>query len=267
VITDAIKKILLSMGWEIRRAEKTPRGSLKGVLTHLNNVGIQPKTVIDVGAAFGSWSLLCAQVFPQSEYVLIEPLTEYQPALQQVVKVIQKADTLFCGISSTTGERTLYIHPDLVGSSLKEEHEPHTQNVSKPRVISCKTIDTICEEKHLQAPFLIKLDIQGSELDAIIGAQKTLTQTDVLIMEVSFLECMKGTPLIASMIQIMGEKGFVPYDLFGLNYRPLDQALAQMDIVFVPTTSPLLNSKWYAQEHQRSRMNKMFVEQLKKYRI
>ena len=110
----------------------------------------------------------------------------------------------------------------------------------------------------------MKLDIQGSELDAIDGAEKTLPHVAALIMEVSFLECVKGAPLIAEIIQAMREKGFVPYDLFGIHYRPLDQALAQVDIVFVPTSSPLLAVKWYAQEHQRAQMNKKFIEQLKK---
>jgi hypothetical protein len=37
----------------------------------------------------------------------------------------------------------------------------------------------------------------------------------------------------------MNDAGFVLFDIVAVNRRPLDLALAQMDAVFVPKTSPL----------------------------
>jgi hypothetical protein len=45
----------------------------------------------------------------------------------------------------------------------------------------------------------------------------------------------------------MNDAGFVLFDIVAVNRRPLDLALAQMDAVFVPETSPLRRDhRWAA---------------------
>lgn len=258
---DAVKKLLLSFGIEIHKKGKLQRCSLKGVLENLKTNGFDPASVIDVGAAFGSWSRVCAEVFPDAHYLLIEPLVEYEQALQKTISCIKQAEFLSLGISDATSETTIYVHPDLVGSSFKKEHEPHNQASCKERKIHCKTLDFVCGEKNLQAPYLIKLDIQGMEREALMGGSETLKSTQALIMEISLIECINYSGRFDEVIQFLSERGFVVYDLFGHNYRPYDQALAQVDILFVPESSFLRHVKWYANEQQRTQMNKKFEEQ------
>lgn len=257
------QQFLRTFGWELRRIQKTPRNSLKGVLLQLQGQNIQPTSVIDVGAAFGSWSTVCFEVFPHAAYCLIEPLSEYENALQQTVANIPHATYHLTAISSDEQKKTFFIHSDLVGSSFKEECEPHTQQTTQQRTVPCRTIDGLCEQERLTGPYLLKLDIQGAELDALAGAQKTLQATQAIVLEVSLLECMKDAPLIADVIDTMRMKRFVVYYIFGHNYRPIDNALTQVDMVFVPISSALLSNKWYADEEQRKRMNQRFQKQLK----
>lgn len=258
---DAVKKLLLAFGIEIHKKGKLQRCSLKGVLENLKANGFNPATVIDVGAAFGSWSHACAEVFPDAHYLLIEPLVEYEQALQKTIATIKNVEFLPVGISDTNIETTIYVHPDLVGSSLKKEHEPHNQASCRERKISCKTLDSICLEKNPLAPYLIKLDIQGMEREALSGCGETLKSTEALILEVSLIECINGAGRLDEIIHVLSTRGFVVYDLFGNNYRPYDHALAQVDILFVPESSSLRSVKWYASEKQRNEMNKKFQEQ------
>ena len=262
-----IQNFLRTFGWELRRIQKYPRNSLKGVLSQLQHQNIQPATVLDVGAAFGSWSATCFEVFPHAAYCLIEPLSEYENALQQTIASIPHASYHLTAISSDDQEKTLFIHPDLVGSSFREEHEPHTQQAVQRRTVRCQTIDGICKQERLMGPYLLKLDIQGAELEALTGAHTTLQATGAIIMEVSLLECIRNTPLITDVMDALRMKGFVPYDLFGHNYRPIDNALAQVDMVFVPSSSRLLSNKWYASEEQRKHMNQRFLKQLKQHGV
>ena len=50
-----------------------------------------PATVIDVGAAIGSFSRQCHEIFPNAQYLLIEPLNEYVSCLDKTVKAIPRA--------------------------------------------------------------------------------------------------------------------------------------------------------------------------------
>ena len=62
-------------------------------------------------------------------------------------------------------------------------------------------------------------------------------------MEVSLLRVNEGAPLLADVLQFMGERGFRAYDICSFIRRPLDNALWQSDFIFVRETSPLLASQ------------------------
>ena len=79
-----------------------------------------------------------------------------------------------------------------------------------------------------------------------------------MILETSFLSFFKGAPVFADVIAFMGARGFCAYDLFALSHRPLDGALAQADVVFVPEDSPLRRHRHYANPAQRQALNQRF---------
>jgi hypothetical protein len=94
-------------------------------------------------------------------------------------------------------------------------------------------IDDILREQQLDGPYLIKIDVQGAELDVLDGAQETLLEAEVVVLEVSLFEFMQGAPQLFDVISYMKNRGFVAYDIIlGWN-RPLDNALGQVDIAFV----------------------------------
>ena len=65
------------------------------------------------------------------------------------------------------------------------------------------------------------------------GAVERLQETEVVILKVSLFGIMTGGPQLCDAIVWMKGRGFVAYDIFGFFYRPLANALAQEDIVFV----------------------------------
>ena len=71
------------------------------------------------------------------------------------------------------------------------------------------------------------------------GASVTLRSCELVLLETSLFQLMKGAPLLSDIVAYMVDAGFVPYDIFSLCYRPLDGALAQIDVSFVRKDSAL----------------------------
>jgi hypothetical protein len=62
-------------------------------------------------------------------------------------------------------------------------------------------------------------------------------------MEVSLITLYQNNPLLYDVVNIMDKKNFVAYDICTLMRRTDDGQLAQVDMIFVPKSSSLLQSK------------------------
>jgi len=259
MIKQSAKKIFKSMGLEVRRAPAhsdapaTPtveRASLRGALRQLVKLGAKPKTVIDVGVAFETRELY--EEFPGAEFLLIEPLAEFEPFLKKICANYQ-AQYVLAAAGEAAGNVTLNVHTDqLYCSSLFRETEGEKVD-GVPREVPMVTIDEVCAERGLDGPYVMKIDVQGAELRVLKGAARTLRQCEVVILEVTLFGTMIGGPQFADVVSYMQERGFVVYDMWGMLYRPLDGALAQIDMAFVPSNSALRTEQAFATPEQRTK--------------
>lgn len=64
-------------------------------------------------------------------------------------------------------------------------------------------------------------------------------------MEVNLIDIHEDVPLLAEVTGWLKERGFVAYDICGLTRRPLDDALWQADIIFVPEDAEPRQNKRY----------------------
>jgi FkbM family methyltransferase len=243
------KKLFGAVGLDVRkaRAHEVPRASMLGALRQLSDLGFVPRTVIDVGVAYRTAELYDA--FPKADILLIEPLTEYEPFLRKICSEY-KAQYVLAAAGAVAGTATLNIHDDMTGSSLLKESDGASVD-GTPREVPVVTIDDVCAQKKLNGPYLIKIDVQGAELQVLAGALRTLEQTEAVILEVSLFGFLIGGPQFFEIMSRMKEYGFVAYDVCGFLYRPLDNALAQMDMVFVREDGRFRQSHAYGTPEQR----------------
>jgi FkbM family methyltransferase len=232
------------------------------VLDQARRAGVSPATVVDVGAAYGAFTRVCHGIFPRAAYVLVEPLEEYKPFLDEVTRSVAGARSFFAAAAPRPGETVLNVHPDWAGSSLYREEEESDVN-GVPRTVPAVALDSLQSELSLQAPFLLKVDVQGAELDVLAGAGEVLRGAEYVLLEVSLFEFFKGGPQFHDVVTFMKSHGFVAYDVYGLQYRPLDQALAQVDIAFVKEGGSLRQHHHYATSRQREEQNRRFERRRK----
>ncbi|HEY9076189.1 MAG TPA: FkbM family methyltransferase [Anaerolineaceae bacterium] len=254
LIKQIINALLHPLGLEMRR--KADRESMEGALQHIRSLGFQPATVIDVGAADGTPALYAT--FPQSVHFLIEPLVEFRPQLEKWKQRYPRLDYLIAAASSQAGEVTFHVHPDLVGSSLLREGDDIETN-GAPRRVPAVRLDDLAQQYKLQPPFLLKLDVQGAELEVLAGGEQTLAQAEYVILETVLFRFFENGAIFDEVIHYMKTRGFSVYEIFEPGFRLLDGAMSQVDLAFVKTDGRFRQSQAYATPEQRLHQNRQLL--------
>lgn len=218
---------------------RAPRLSWSQSLRTLQRQGFAPATVFDVGVGFGTFGLY--HLFPKAFFHLIEPTPESLPHLQRIAR------RLACQIhplalGDRDGEAVLEVRSDIQGSTLLEE--VGTRDWLRFQTVPLSRFDTLFP--HIERPALCKIDVQGAELMVLRGMTGRLTELDAVIVETSTIATVKGGAEVADVIAFMAGHGFVLADILGLKRRPLDQATAQLDLLFMPERSPLRADRRWA---------------------
>jgi len=125
------------------------------------------------------------------------------------------------------------------GSSVLPELTTFSREV---RHLPMTTLDRVVEDAMqapVRAPLLMKLDVQGFELEVLRGGSRTLGMADVVILETSVLPYNEGAPTFEDVVAFMRTAGFSVSDFCGQFRRETDHALYITDVAFVRTDSAL----------------------------
>jgi hypothetical protein len=71
-----------------------------------------------------------------------------------------------------------------------------------------RSLDDIVEEKGWPKPDLVKIDVQGAELLILVGAEKTLSECQDIIIEMQHQEYNLGAPQKDIVMVWLDEMGF-----------------------------------------------------------
>lgn len=92
-------------------------------------------------------------------------------------------------------------------------------------------LDDYIPRANVPPPDLMKLDVQGFELEVLNGGRHALAHATAVICEVSFIEFYKGQPLFADLATFLNEHQFVPHAF--ARTMPTGRPLGQTDVLFV----------------------------------
>lgn len=213
--------------------------AMSSAIQRIAEHGIPIRSIIDIGASDGTWSVKTMSTFPRASFLAIEPLHERQDALQRVKQKHDNFDYVLCVAGDKDrGEATLIVSEDLDGSTVDGVG-------GKPRTVPTRTTDSIVAEKALKGPFLLKLDTHGYEIPILAGAKDTLAKTNVIFMEVYNFNITQHALRFPEMCSHMERLGFRCYDIVGPMLRLHDKAFWQMDILFTRSDSRIFSYKQY----------------------
>ncbi len=113
------------------------------------------------------------------------------------------------------------------------------------------TVDTLIESGQCQPPDLVKLDVQGYEIEVLEGWTESFYRCQIIQCEISLIPIVAGAPLLHEVITYLFQRGFVVFDVTELIRSPSDGAVWQIDALFCRCDSPLRLSRVWALEHPR----------------
>lgn len=180
-------------------------------LRYMKDRGVEPKVIYDIGACVLHWTSAAKQVWPNADYVLFDALSAAAPLYKETGHKY-----LICAIGDRDNVPVEYYenleHPG--GNTCYKENPELSPNApvlypeSSKKKIVMRTLDSLVSEYYLPKPDLIKMDIQGSELAALRGATKLLSQCDHLILELQHKDYNLGAPKRDEVIEFMRAQGF-----------------------------------------------------------
>jgi FkbM family methyltransferase len=199
--------------------------------THIKSKGFNPTTVIDVGVATDTEELYVH--FPEAKYLFVEPLAEFEPSLQNLCRQFPGSHYMLAAAGAEDGEITFNVGPSLGDSSIYQTlesrdgaYEMHKRTVPQYR------LDTLWEALELSGPTLLKVDVQGAELEVLKGATAIMDQFEVIVLECGMIETLIGQPIFHEYVAYLAERDFVVYDIIHTGFSDIG-LLAQIDLVFV----------------------------------
>jgi FkbM family methyltransferase len=222
-----IKKLFETVGFFIIRADDHIGSTMKGALRAIAGRQHDINTVIDIGASDGQWSALLMAHYPLCNYLLIEAQPVHEPELRQFCAGHKNADFVLAAAGEKEGQ--IYFNTsDPFGGQASVTPYPEN-NISVPVI----TVDSAIEAKKLKGPYLLKLDTHGFELPIFNGAEAVLAETEVIIVECYNFKIAPECLRFHEICNFLEQKNFRCIDMVDVMRRPYDNALWQMDLVFI----------------------------------
>lgn len=224
-------------------AEPIPKGAAPVATAHRprlqwlkQHVGC-PRRALDVGACFGAWTRLLREVCPDAEVTMVE----VNPARHELL-----ADTA-ADLNAGPGGRVRAAPPTLLGarddpavpfyqtklsrggtgdSMFRELSNFYASPEAMDVVLyPMRSLDSLAasDPAAFGAVDLVKLDVQGAELEVLGGALAQLASSvELVLLEAPLRAFNEGAPDLATYLAFMKRQGFSVIDVYEVHH--LEQA-------------------------------------------
>jgi FkbM family methyltransferase len=199
--------------------------------------GLDIATCVDIGANIGQFSLLIRGLFPTAQIFAFEPLKEPSQKYAHVMRGDERTRLFTMAVAPAREVRHMHVSARPDSSSLlpitdsQIQFAPGTEAVGT-EVVTAGPLDSALQATDIVGPALLKLDVQGYELEALKGCRPLLGQFQYVYAELSFQTLYGGQALAHEIIAWLATEKF---HLAGIQNPSYDKSgnILQADFLFL----------------------------------
>lgn len=190
--------------------------------------------IVDGGASTGTVTDIFLRQYAHPTIHTFEPRLDAAQRMQAKYKDCPNVTVHACALGAADGTLTFQVVGHATSSSffrpstINQHYHPGAMGVVHSIDVPVVRLDSV-----LQGTIdLIKLDLQGYELEALKGCGDLLRQTRCIITEIEFVPLYEGQPLFGDVDVFLREKGFRLFNLYELWTQP-DGQLTSGDALYL----------------------------------
>jgi FkbM family methyltransferase len=194
--------------------------------------------VIDIGANDGQFASESSQVFTSSSYHCFEPIPSVFTSLKNRFDNNSSFHFYNFALGSEDGTGTINLNEYSPSSSILEMEKLHkdsfefTKNSSKQDIV-IKRLDDFIDVIRPTTHTMVKIDVQGYEMQVLLGGASFIKLSKVVIIEMSFEQLYKDQPLFNEVYTELYNLGFSYHGNLEQLTSPATNEILQADCIFV----------------------------------
>jgi FkbM family methyltransferase len=178
-------------------------------------------TILDIGGGIGATAKIFRKEFPANKILIFEPINESFNSIRSLFQSDALTEVLRLAAGNENSKRQINVANRITSSSIlplssdKDSKVFNEDNLGRSRI---EDIEIVRLDDFLQAESdeigIMKIDVQGFELDVLKGAEKTLRKTDIVVLEVNNHDGYSGAAKYHEIDSFFREHDFKLYDMF-----------------------------------------------------
>lgn len=181
------------------------------ILTNLKQIVSELDLIIDVGANSGQFTKASNYFYPTAQIYTFEPLEDHFLKIQQTFSKMQSIKVYNLAIGNEEGfisfNKNKYGHVSSI-LDISEENKYYPQDQIEKIDVKITSLDTFFKETPIPNATLIKLDVQGFELEVLKGAVTLIQKVKYIIIEANLETLYTNQPTFTEVNSFLNANGF-----------------------------------------------------------